>query len=170
VRRQAVPDERVVQQVYGILSMTKGEFGTDDTGKSFLVTYGTSGVYVDFRDWADGQTLVNLHAFVLDEVDVADERRLKILEELNEVNKSTYVGKVYLDVEAKTIVLEHDLLGNDLDADELMGALRTLASTADELDDRLRTAIGTGRSAQESWNDAHDQAQTPEGTGPVVSA
>ena len=73
-------------------------------------------------------------------------------------------------MEAKSIVLEHDLLGNDLDADELMGALRTLASMADDLDDKLRTAIGTGRSAQESWNEAHDQAQTPTGTGPVVSA
>ena len=75
-----MPDERVIQQVYGILSMNKVEFRTDDTGKSFLVPYGSAGVYVDFRDWADGQTLVNLHAFVLDEVDVADERRLKILE------------------------------------------------------------------------------------------
>jgi hypothetical protein len=115
----------VIQQVYGILSMNKVEFRTDDTGKSFLDPYGSAGVYVDFRDWADGQTLVNLHAFVLDQVDVAD---------------------------------------------ELMGALRTLASMADDLDDKLRTAIGTGRSAQESWDEAHDQAQTPTGTGPVVSA
>ena len=165
-----MPDERVIQQVYGILSMNKVEFRTDDEGKSFLVPYGSAGVFVDFRDWADGQTLVNLHAFVLDEVDAADERRLQILDELNEINKSTYVGKVYLDVEAKTIVLEHDLLGNDLDADELMGALRTLASTADELDDRLRLTLGTGRTAKAAWDEANEQAQSPEGTGPVVSA
>jgi T3SS (YopN, CesT) and YbjN peptide-binding chaperone 1 len=165
-----VPDERVVQQVYGILSMNKVEFRTDDTGKSFLVPYGSAGVFVDFRDWSDGQTLVNMHAFVLDQVDVADERRLRILEELNEVNRANYLGKVYLDVDAKTIVLEHDLLGNDLDADEVMGALRTVATMADDLDDRLREAIGTGRSAKAAWDEANTQAQTPEGTGPVVSA
>jgi T3SS (YopN, CesT) and YbjN peptide-binding chaperone 1 len=165
-----VPDDRVIQQVYGILSMNKVEFKTDDGGKSFLVPYGSAGVFVDFRDWSDGQTLVNLHAFVLDQVDVAEERRLKILEELNEVNKANYLGKVYLDVDAKTIVLEHDLLGNDLDADELMGALRTVASMADDLDDQLREAIGTGRSAKAAWDEANAQAQTPEGTGPVVSA
>ena len=61
-----MPDERVIQQVYGILSMNKVEFRTDDTGKSFLVPYGSAGVFVDFRDWGDGQTLVNMHAFVLD--------------------------------------------------------------------------------------------------------
>jgi T3SS (YopN, CesT) and YbjN peptide-binding chaperone 1 len=165
-----VPDERVIQQVYGILSMNKVEFRTDDTGKSFLVPYGSAGVFVDFRDWGDGQTLVNMHAFVLDEVDVSDERRPRILEELNEVNKANYLGKVYLDVDAKTIVLEHDLLANHLDADELMGALRTLASMADDLDDQLRTTLGTGRSAEAAWGEAHDQAQSPEGTGPVVSA
>lgn len=165
-----MPDERVIQQVYGILSMNKVEFRTDDTGKSFLVPYGSAGVFVDFRDWADGQTLVNLHAFVLDQVDVADERRLKILEELNEVNKANYLGKVYLDVEAKTIVLEHDLLGNELDADELMSTLRTVASMADELDDRLRETLGTGRSAKAAWDEANAQSQSPEGTGPVVSA
>jgi Putative bacterial sensory transduction regulator len=165
-----VPDDRVIQQVYGILSMNKVEFRTDESGKSFLVPYGSAGVFVDFRDWSDGQTLVNLHAFVLDQVDVADERRLKILEELNEVNKANYLGKVYLDVDTTTIVLEHDLLGNDLDADELMGALRTLATMADDLDDRLRQAIGTGRSAKAAWDEANAQAQSPEGTGPVVSA
>jgi len=165
-----MPDERVIQQVYGILSMNKIEFKTDDGGKSFLVPYGSAGVFVDFRDWGDGETLVNIHAFVLDQVDVSDERRPKILEELNEVNKTTYLGKVYLDVEQKTIVLEHDLLGNHLDADELMGALRTVATMADDLDDKLREAIGTGRSAKAAWDEAHDQAESPEGTGPVVSA
>ena len=165
-----MPEDRVIQQVYGILSMNKVEFRTDDTGKSFLVPYGSAGVFVDFRDWSDGQTLVNLHAFVLDQVDVADERRLKILEELNEVNKANYLGKVYLDVDAKTIVLEHDLLGNDLDAGELMGALRTVAMMADDLDDSLREAIGTGRSAKAAWDEANAQAHSPEGTGPVVSA
>jgi hypothetical protein len=165
-----VPDERVIQQVYGILSMNKVEFKTDAAGTSFLVPYGSAGVFVDFRDWSDGQTLIHLHAVVLEQVDAGDERRPKILEELNEVNKTTYVGKVYLDPDAKTIVLEHDLLGNDLDADELMGVLRTLATLADDLDDKLRTAIGTGRSAREAWDEANAQAQSPEGTGPVVSA
>jgi type III secretion system-like peptide-binding chaperone len=165
-----MPDERVIQQVYGILSMNKVEFRTDEGGKSFLVPYGSAGVFVDFRDWGEGETLVNIHAFVLDQVDVSDERRPKILEELNEVNKTNYLGKVYLDVDEKTIVLEHDVLGGHLDADELMSALRTVATMADDLDDELREKVGTGRSAKQAWDEAHAQGQTPEGTGPVVSA
>ncbi len=165
-----MPDERVIQQVYGILSMNKVEFRTDDAGKSFLVPYGSAGVFVDFRDWGDGKTLISLHALVLDQVDVSDERRPKVLQELNEVNETTYLGKVYLDADRQAIVLEHDLLGDHLDADELMDTLRTVASMADELDDKLREAIGTGRSAGAAWDEAHGQAQTPEGTGPVVSA
>jgi len=165
-----MPDDRVIQQVYGILSMNKIEFKTDDSGKSFLVPWGSAGLFVNFRDWSDGQTLVNMSAFVLEQVDVSDERRPKILDELNTVNKTTYMGKVYLDVEAKTIVLEHDLLGDHLDQDELMGTLTTLASMADELDDKLRAAIGTGRSAKDLWDEANAQGQSPEGTGPVVSA
>jgi hypothetical protein len=165
-----VPDERVVQQVYGILSMNKVEFRTTDDGKSFLVPYGSAGVFVDFRDWGEGKTLVNLHAFVLEQVDASEERRPKILEELNDFNKRTYMGKAYLDAEAGMIVLEHDIFGDKLDGDELMGTLGMLASTADELDDQLIAAIGTGRRAKDVWDAANEDSQAPDGSGPTVAA
>ena len=165
-----MPDERVVQQVYGILSMNKVEFRTTDDGKSFLVPYGSAGVFVDFRDWGDGGTLVNMHAFVLEEVDSSGDRRLKILEELNDFNKRTYMGKAYLDADAGMIVLEHDLLGDRLDGPELMGALGLLVSTADELDDQLVAAIGTGRRAKDAWDAANADAKAPDGSGPTVAA
>ena len=165
-----MPDERVIQQVYGILSMNKVEFRTTDDDKSFLVPYGSAGVFVDFKDWGEGSTLVNLHAFVLEQVDSSGDRRLKILEELNEFNKSTYMGKLYLDAEGGYVVLEHDLLGDNLDGPELMGALGLVASTADRMDDELIAKIGTGRRAKDDWDAANEDSKAPDGSGPTVAA
>ena len=165
-----MPDERVVQQVYGILSMNKVEFRTTQDDKSFLVPYGSAGVFIDFKDWGEGGTLLNLHAFVLEQVDSTGDRRLKILEELNEFNKSTYMGKAYLDEEGGYVVLEHDILGDHLDNDEFMDALRVVASMADDLDDKLREKLGTGRRAQEAWAEAQGEEKPEDGTGPVVQA
>jgi hypothetical protein len=165
-----MPDERVLQQVYGILSLNKVEFRTTQDDKSFLVPYGSAGVFIEFKDWGEGGTLLNLHAFVLEQVDSSGDRRLKILEELNDFNKHTYMGKAYLDEEGGYVVLEHDILGDNLDGPELMGVLGLLASTADQMDDDLIAKIGTGRRAKDAWDAASDDAKAPDGSGPTVAA
>jgi hypothetical protein len=165
-----MPDQRVVQQVYGILSMNKINFAQSDDQKSFMAGFGSAAVFIDFRDWYEDGTLVHVHAPVLEQVDSSGDRKLQILEELNEVNKSTFMGKVYLDADAGTIVLEHDILGDHLDDDEFMSALRVVASMADDLDDKLREKLGTGRRAHEAWAEAQGEGKTEDGTGPVVQA
>ena len=165
-----MPDQRVIQQVYGILSMNKINFAQNDNQQSFMAGFGSAAVFIDFRDWFNNGTLINLHAPVLEQVDSSGDRKLQILEELNEVNKTTFMGKVYLDADGGMIVLEHDILGDHLDNDEFMDALRVVASMADDLDDKLREKLGTGRRAQEAWAEAQGEAKPEDGTGPVVQA
>lgn len=163
------PDERVVQQVAGILTMHGIEFTTDDDHESFLVPWGSAGVVVTFADWKDG-TMIRLIAYVLEDVDVADERRALILEELNARNRRIPLGALHLDPDRRVIVLDYSLLGDELQAGELTEAVGMMGTLADELDDDLRGAIGTGVRATDAWSTARGGASGDGPVGPIVSA
>jgi hypothetical protein len=49
-----------------------------------------------------------------------------------------------------------------------MNALVTLGSMADEVDDELREAIGSGVRATDVWTAAEGEASEAAGVGPVV--
>jgi hypothetical protein len=164
-----VPDERVIQQVGGILSMGDVKFTTDESKQSFLVPGESTGVVISFVDLA-GSTVVSLHSILLEQVDSSGERKQKILEALNARNESSYFGTFYLDAERGRILVDHHLLGDQLQASELVRALASLLSTADEADDQLRDEVGSGVRAIDAWNAARAQASDPEGAGPVVEA
>lgn len=84
-------------------------------------------------------------------VDATGERRGKILERLNEINRGGMFGATYLlDGEpAAEIIFQHQLLGDDLESVELLNALGAAAIRANTLDDELIEAFGTG----EKWAD-----------------
>lgn len=63
-----MPDQRIIEQVNGILAMNNINFLTHENKRSFLVPSGSAGVYVDFVDWGDG-TVVTLNSPVLEQVD-----------------------------------------------------------------------------------------------------
>jgi hypothetical protein len=162
-----VPDERVIQQVNGILSMNDIAFRTGDTKQNFLVPMGSAGVFITFTEQGES-TIVSLRAFVLAEVDGSGERRQKILEALNEKNRQALFGCFYFDPDGGFVIVDYQLLGDHLQAPELMNALGVLASMADTLDDELREAIGSGVRAIDTWNVAMGDASDPVGAGPVV--
>jgi hypothetical protein len=162
-----MPDERVIEQVSGILSMNDVTFNTADDKRSFLVPIGSAGVMISFPDYGE-QTLIGLRALVLEQVDSSGDRKQKILETLNEKNRSYYVGTFYLDAEQGYIVLDHHLLGDNLQGAELMFALSFVGSVADTVDDELKEAIGSGVRATDAWNAAQPTAADPQGAGPVV--
>jgi len=164
-----MPDERIIQQVSGILGMNDISFRTDESKQSFLVPTGSAGVFINFDDWGDS-TVVGLRSIVLEQVDGSDERRLPILEAVNEKNRHVPLGCFYYDPDAGYVVFDHYILGDDLQASELMGALSAVGSIADQVDDELREAIGSGVRAIDVWNAAEANASEPEGVGPVVDA
>ena len=63
------------------------------------------------------------------------------------LNQLSKFGKFYYDENRAAIVLEHDLLGDYLDSEELLNAVRTVGAHADRSDDELRQALGTGERA-----------------------
>lgn len=163
-----MPDERIIQQVNGILSMNNVPFQISDDKQSFLVPSGSAGVIISFDDWRDSSTIVTLRAVVLEQVDDSDERRLKILEALNEKNRTAPFGCFYFDAERKYVVLDYQLLADHLQEPELLNALGALGVTADKLDDELREAIGSGVLASAAWA-AAQAAASDAGAGPVVA-
>lgn len=141
-----MPDERVIQQVHGILAREDVRFSLSDGRASFLVPvpHGSAAVLIDFHDWGRGQTMISLRSDVLLEVEVTDDNRLQILEHLNALNQASLFGRFYLDADRSTIVLRHDLLGDELQSEELMNALYTVGLLADQCDDELMHEFGTG--------------------------
>jgi len=139
--------ERLIQQVHGILARERISFEAGDDGCSFHVPVpqGSAAVDIDFDTLGRGQNVVRLRANVLEQVDVRLENRLEILEHLNALNQSALFGRFYLDADRTTIMLEHELLADDLDASELMNALFTVGLVADQTDDELQRALGTGQ-------------------------
>jgi hypothetical protein len=138
---------RVIEQVHGILAGEDVSFRVSDDGRTFRVPVpaGSAAVEIIFDEWGRGRTMIRLRANVLRDVDVRDDNRLDILEHLNALNQSALFGRFYLEADRSTIMLEHELLGDFLDADELMNALYTVGLVADQSDDRLQQSLGTGR-------------------------
>jgi hypothetical protein len=68
------------------------------------------------------------------------------------------------------VIVDYHLLGDQLQAPELLNALGMLCATSDAADDELREAIGSGRVATDVWNAAEAAASEPAGVGvgPVV--
>src|SRR5688572_21673738 len=131
---------RIVEQVHGILAGERVEFRVGDDGRSFHVPVpqGSAAVAIDFHDWSAGRSLIRLRAQVLEDVELDSRNRLEVLEHLNALNQSTVFGRFYLDADRTTIMLEHELLGDFLDAGELINALQTLGLVADQTDDELQ--------------------------------
>jgi T3SS (YopN, CesT) and YbjN peptide-binding chaperone 1 len=160
-------DERIVQQVSGILGMNNVNFMTMDDQQGFAVPAGSAGVFINLVD-AGERTLIGLRSIVLEQVGCSVESRLKLLEAINEKNQTVPFGCFYLEPDQGWIVYDYHALGDQLQAQELMTALSAIASTADKVDDELRDAIGSGVRALDAWQAAQGSASEPEGAGPVV--
>jgi hypothetical protein len=139
-----LPKKRVIHEVRGILAEADIDVEATQQGHGYRVPIGSAVVEIDFYDWVDGQTVVSLHADVLVNVDLRDNVRLLALERVNALNHISKFGKFYVDEARGAVVLEHDLLGSELDASELLNALRTVGDHADRSDDELRELLRSG--------------------------
>lgn len=160
---------KIIEQVHGILAGERVEFSVGQDGRHFHVPVpgGSAAVDIQFEDWGRAQTLVRLRTCVLQQVEVTSTNRLEILEHLNALNQSTLFGRFYLDADRSTIMLEHELLGTDLDASELMNALYSIGLVADQTDDDLQRSLGTGQRTIELPVDA-DSGQASAWDSPLV--
>lgn len=93
-------------------------------------------------DQLGAQTIVELRARVLREIPNVEEQAPAILRELNELNIQSRFCKWLLDESEREIDLEYDLLGDQLQQEELISALTLMARLADREDDALQKEFG----------------------------
>jgi hypothetical protein len=144
--------QRIIEQVHGILAREDVRFVLGDNRSSFFVPvpHGSAAVLIDFHPWGRSQTMISLRADVLVALQVDEQNRLQILEHMNALNQTSLFGRFYLDADRSTIVLRHDLLGDQLQSEELINALYTVGLTADQADDELMHEFGTGKRASDA--------------------
>jgi hypothetical protein len=109
-----------------------------DDGR-IVVRQGSTAVFVEMYPFNDDHSILRLAVPVLFKVPESEALHRKF----NELNKSWYFGRIYLDDDR--IMVDHILLGDYLDLDELASALTILAIVCDDLDDKLMAEFGGKR-------------------------
>jgi hypothetical protein len=133
-------DERIARAegyVERLLVATYGEF-TRDPAWGYNGPFGSARVFVDVRPFLGESTVVRVASPVLSRVELSDALALRALElaDASLIGRFSYLG------ERKELWLEHTLLGDALDPDELELAVGTIARIADGEDDELAAAFG----------------------------
>ena len=129
--------EKVQKRIEEILSAAGYPYTVED-GRA-RVEYGSTAVFISAHQWQERYTIVELVAPVLQEVPASP----ALLERLNEQNEKLYFGKAYW--RNDEVWLAHNLLGDHLDASELVSCVGMMAVVADRIDDELQKRFGGKR-------------------------
>lgn len=127
---------RVRQQAKAILDANSLPW-TETNGALYL-RFASALVAIDFTEWGE-QTLIEISSHVVTSVEGGTKR---ILLELNELNKASRFGRWVYYAETRTITVEHEMLGDHLQENELMTGLAALARLADRNDNLLKQEFG----------------------------
>jgi len=138
----------VKDRVRQIILQRMGEV-TEDSDGDFLRRSGSTTVFIRVKPWADyGQNLVELWAFVGRGITPTPEL-FRFVATRSDSFMMGHLGVMDNADGTVDIGMFHRLLGDDLDAEELMAALGGLSSSSDQLDDEI-TAIFGGTKFNES--------------------
>jgi len=109
----------------------------DDDG-DYVLPIGEVHVMVSPRAAPDGQVMIRIFAITNVAVSVAPELGLF----LARLNFGLMFGRFALDAENRSIWFDESILGEEFREEELRFAIRMVASTADQWDDRLKQMFG----------------------------
>lgn len=135
--------EEKMDQIAGIFTRNEVPFSSAQDGSDYRVLYGSTAVFVSARPYRDG-TVIHCDAPVVIDFDL-DQNAGTAFFAVNDLNREVYFAKFVVhttDGGRGTISAEVDLLGDDLQASELLNALSVAAELADTHDDRLQADIG----------------------------
>lgn len=146
--------EQAFDLVAGMLVRLKVPFQTREDGMGHRVLAGSTAVYINFGEWED-DAVVSLGAPVLEELPTGGDDYVKSVAYVNDLNCRVVFGKFcrYRD----HIRLEYELLAGNLQAEELMNALNSVAALADHWDDKLQAELGGS-----TWEAKEDQLRVSE--------
>jgi hypothetical protein len=134
--------EASIEQVAGILLREDLKFQTAPDGAGYRLLFGSTAVFIAFTPWREG-VAITVTAPILQEIDGSSPGAAVLLNRLNELNLNHRFLKFVYDDGA--LVAVYDLLGDRLQATELLNAVYVVAAAADHLDDELVDEIGGKR-------------------------
>jgi hypothetical protein len=140
--------QRVIEQVAGILHRNGVEFDTRADGNEYRILRDSTATFVSFHRFGEA-TIVSLYSPVLQEVEEGD-RIAEICQAMNDLNASSRFGRFVYYPELRVIALEYDLLGDELQEEELMYAVDLISNVANAQDEELKLRLGTGLRFQEA--------------------
>lgn len=153
----------VIDQVAGILTRADVPFQMSADGDEYRVLRGSTAVFIRVADWGEG-TVVHFWAPVAGGIDLKDADNFGGLHIVaNDLNREQYFLKWVVssdDENDGSISIEYDLLGDELDAHELLNALGEVSGAADHFDDEIIDQFG-GKRFEDYVREAEDE-------GPVV--
>ena len=131
-----------IEQVAGILVREDLKFQMASDGAGYRLLFGSTAVFISFTPWRDGVS-ITVTAPILQDIDPAAPGAAVALNRLNELNMNHRFIKFVFDDGALMAI--YDLLGDRLQATELLNAVYVIAAAADHLDDELIDEIGGKR-------------------------
>ena len=131
-----------IEQVAGILVREELKFQTAPDGAGYRLLFGSTAVFINFMTWRDGVS-ITVSAPILQDIDPGAPGAAIALNRLNELNMNHRFIKFVFDEGALMAI--YDLLGDRLQAAELLNAVYVVAAAADHLDDELIDEIGGKR-------------------------
>jgi hypothetical protein len=140
-------------RVEPVLTDAAGSKPEQDADGDYQLAIGDVRVVVSLRALPFGPTVVRVFAITNVGVNVVPELGLF----LARLNFGLMFGRFALDVENRSVWFDETLLGQNIDEEALRYAIRVVAATADEWDDRLKQMFG-GSTFQEVHDARRDGA------------
>jgi hypothetical protein len=129
-----------IEQVTGILVREGLRYQVSADGATYRLLFGSAAVFIDFDTWQDDSVVITVHSPVLQEIHPESAGAAQALNLLNELNRSFFFVKFTF--RDGILIARYDLLGETLQAGELVNALYEIAGAADRLDDELAGLLG----------------------------
>jgi hypothetical protein len=133
-----------IEQVAGILHRADLQFETRPDGKAYrLLFVDGDAVFVDFKRWGDDSVAITVSSPALQELEEESIGAAIVLNRLNGLNDARrFIKYVYVD---ESLVVASDLLGDTLQAGELLNAIYGVANAAREVAEELQPEVGGKR-------------------------
>jgi len=137
---EGVDVEASIEQVAGILVREGLRYQISGDRRTYRLLFGSAAVFIDFDQWQDDGVVITVHSPVLQDIHAESPGAAQALNLLNELNRSFFFVKFTF--RDGILIARYDLLGDSLQAGELVNALYEIAGAADRLDDELADALG----------------------------
>jgi hypothetical protein len=129
-----------IEQVTGILVREGLRYQVSDDRRTCRLLFGSAAVFIDFERWQGDSVVITVHSPVLQDINPESAGAAQALNLLNDLNRGFFFVKFTF--RDGILIARYDLLGDALQAVELVNALFEIAGAADRLDDELAAMLG----------------------------